>query len=125
MKCPKCFKELDDQDSFCGFCGAKVKQTELIVYKKKKSKIGIKVFLFLLIISLVSGAVLGFCMARGIIDWENFAKQNEFGWTDFSEAKLETDSLQEEEDKGDEKKNETEEMQKEIMNSEEVIRKED
>lgn len=117
MKCPKCFRELDEQDSFCGFCGAKIKQT------KKKTKNGMRVFLFFSMLAMISGTILGFCMARGIIDWEHIVKQNKFQWTNFSEAEIE--ESQNEEEPLEEKKRELKEMTKDTEISEENYKQED
>lgn len=89
MKCPKCFREIDELDAFCGFCGAKIGQAITPVSKKKKTKSGMKIFMLFSMIAMMSGVILGFCMARGIVDWEHILKQNQFQWTDFSEAVIE------------------------------------
>lgn len=118
MKCPKCFRELDGQDSFCGFCGARIVPTKATAHKKRK--IGLKIFLFFFIVAVVSGTALGFCMARGIIDLENIVQQNEFQWTDFSEAEIETQDLQNEETEKEIKTSESKEIIEETKNSDEI-----
>ena len=120
MKCPKCSKEIDDQDLFCGFCGTKIEKLERPV-KKKKRKIGIKIFMFFALIAVLSGTVFGFCVARGIIDMQELTKQNEFQWTDFSEATTELDTSKDEE----EKKSETKELKEDKETSEEDSIQED
>lgn len=124
MKCPKCSKEIDDQDLFCGFCGAKIEKLESPV-KKKKRKIGIKIFMFFVLIAMLSGTVLGFCMARGIIDLQELTKQNKFQWTDFSEATTEPDTSKDEEVEKEEKKSETKELKEDKETSEEDSIQED
>lgn len=124
MKCPKCSKEIDDQDLFCGFCGTKIEKLERPV-KKKKRKIGIKIFMFFALIAMLSGTVLGFCMARGIIDLQELTKQNKFQWTDFSEATIELDTSQDEEAEKEEKKCETKELKEDTETSEEDSIQED
>ncbi len=124
MKCPKCSKEIDDQDLFCGFCGAKTEKLEGPV-KKKNGKIGIKIFMFFVLMAMLSGTALGFCMARGIIDLQELTKQNKFQWTDFSEATIEPDNSQDEEAKKEEEKSETKELKEDTETSEEDSIKED
>lgn len=90
MKCKKCHRELEEYDTFCGFCGEKIKQNELDVSDKKKSGIGVKIFVLFSIISIIAGMSLGFCVAHGIISWEGFDKKGGFKWTSFSEAEVAT-----------------------------------
>lgn len=124
MKCPKCCREIDNQDSFCGFCGAKIELSEKSV-KKKNRKAGIKIFLFFSIMAMLSGTVLGFCLARGIINWEELVKQNEFHWTDFSEAVIETDNPQNEESEKGVKRSDSKEVNGDTETSEENSTQED
>lgn len=124
MKCPKCSKEIDDQDLFCGFCGTKIERLERQT-KKKKRKIGIKIFIFFALIAMLSGTALGFCMARGIIDSQELTKKNKFQWTDFSEATTEPDTSKDEEVEKEEKKSETKELKKDKETSKEDSIQED
>ncbi len=124
MRCPKCCREVDDQDLFCGFCGAKIESWEKPV-RKKSRKIGIKVFLLFSIIAMLSGTALGFCTARGIICWKKLAKKNEFQWTDFSEAVIEPDRSRNGESEKEEKSVSQKTYNKDTKFSEEESTQED
>lgn len=117
MKCPKCGKEINDQDVFCGFCGSKIELSKKPV-KKKNKKIGVKIFMFFSIMAMLSGIVLGFFVARGIIDIKNFTKKNEFQWTDWSEA-AEPDTSKNESLEKEEQKSEDKELMEDNIVSEE------
>lgn len=116
MKCPKCFKKINNEALFCGYCGQVInKETmqeipveELVTDKKqpvieskesvdnatideksakrKKKNIGLKILLIFSIVAIVTGAIIGLLSAKGIIDFSNVIPSNRFEWTDFSES---------------------------------------
>lgn len=50
-----------------------------------------KAFLVFSIFVMLSGGILGFAVARDIIDWRSYIPTDKFKWTDFAEGMTEVD----------------------------------
>lgn len=85
MKCHYCSKEINDNSSFCRFCGKAVPK-EAKKSEPKKKRLGLQIMLLFVIVATLSGVALGFLEAKEMINIKGAITQDKFTWTDFSES---------------------------------------
>lgn len=81
MYCPKCGKEIDDNDNFCPFCGGEVskKEVETAKIEKKNTSEGnalkLVAKIFMLIKTILVGFVflipLAWCIPMTVVYWKS------------------------------------------------------
>lgn len=77
--------------------------------KPKKKHTALKVLLVFVLLAFISGSVLGFLTARGVVSIESLIPNGSFKWTSFSEGQSETvESEETSEDKAGEKEENSE-----------------
>ncbi len=74
--------------------------------KNKKKHTALKVLLVFVLIAFISGGLLGFLTARGVISLDTLKPKNHFKWTNFTDGETEiVETLDDAEGKEDEKSN--------------------
>lgn len=110
MRCPKCAMELEDDDLFCGYCGAAVRESvpladpEIDSEREKASKgkahkhkiraqkrnTGVKIWVLFILLAAIFGSVLGFVAGKDIVDWHSWFPSEKLIWNSFADGITET-----------------------------------